>query len=400
VYALDQKTYSGFSCPHLPLNSEFVELLVAEHARQALEVFVGRNNASLNARGGGLVDTLSNWNPGQNSFDTVWDLAFGEMIASLSSGTQFDISSSGAAVALRLHASGHTGEWEIDCEHPVRYTFDRWLLPAGEAIKVFADGEGVSVRTRLEGVTQQTKFSRDADGWNVTTNNTMLPVVNYQNIRWSILSGDYLSRSSRVNLLGTAQIDADVSGAGQNSDRLKETGGAALCLIDEFANTYLSWVRRVVRNLVPLPASPGMFNSASGNLLPGTISVSNQTNACALAEMLVHEATHQYLYVLKRLGPIDDGTDETLYFSPFKNKGRPLTYIVFAYHAFGNILLFYRETRKNGLPPDEMPNNIDKYMSELLLKLRQLEQVLANATALTALGSGLWEPLRQQLHAT
>jgi HEXXH motif-containing protein len=173
------------------------------------------------------------------------------------------------------------------------------------------------------------------------------------------------------------------------------TGIAAAELISGFAGIYLPWVGEVIKDLIPLPPRPGILHSASGKLAPGIISVTNQDLRCALAEQLVHEATHQHLYLLTRLGPMDDGSDETLYFSPFRNMGRPVFYILFAYHAFANVLLFYRTARANGMSDGE-PGITDQ--DKLKADLLTLEEALETTKALTPLGRALWEPLREMVH--
>jgi HEXXH motif-containing protein len=139
-----------------------------------------------------------------------------------------------------------------------------------------------------------------------------------------------------------------------------------------------------------------MLNSGSERFSPGVIYISNQHHRCPLAEMLVHEATHQYAYILTRLGPLDDGTDQTLYYSPIRNAGRPIRFIVLAYHAFANVLLFYRMARAHGLPDEEVLINGD---APLESHLETLEQALQRTSALTCFGRALWEPLYEQIHS-
>ena len=160
----------------------------------------------------------------------------------------------------------------------------------------------------------------------------------------------------------------------------------------------MHWIGYVLRDLIPLPDRSGMHNSGSEYLLPGVICVSNQNDPWALAEMLVHEATHQYLYILNRLGPLDDGTDQTLYFSPIRNMGRPIHFIVVAYHAFGNVLLFYRTVRDAISADREAGARIHRRVEELDPQLAGLEHALQTTKALTPLGRALWEPLYEEVH--
>ena len=95
---------------------------------------------------------------------------------------------------------------------------------------------------------------------------------------------------------------------------------------------------------------------------------------------------------------MDDGKDDTLYFSPFRNTGRPIYNILITYHAFANVVLFYRTALAHGLSADETSAlAVQERVKELEEKLQPLEQALQATTSLTPLGLALWEPLRGQL---
>jgi HEXXH motif-containing protein len=69
-----------------------------------------------------------------------------------------------------------------------------------------------------------------------------------------------------------------------------------------------------------------------------------------------------------------------------------------AYHAFGNVLLFYRMARARALPADQDGLDIAKRMKQLEQQLETLEKALQTTTALTPLGRALWEPLYERIH--
>src|SRR4030095_1007542 len=82
---------------------------------------------------------------------------------------------------------------------------------------------------------------------------------------------------------------------------------------------------------------------------PGTIGASLPASALSIGETLVHEASHQMANIRKRLGPLDDGSDDRGYFSPVKQTERPVDAILIAYHAFANVVLFYRACLASGV---------------------------------------------------
>jgi HEXXH motif-containing protein len=119
------------------------------------------------------------------------------------------------------------------------------------------------------------------------------------------------------------------------------------------------------------------------------------SNPLALAEMLIHEATHQYYHLLTRVAPVHDGSDDNLYYSPVKRRGRPLPFILLAYHAFGNVLLFTRACIQAGVPDPQQ--YLRKNEAELVPQLQQLEEGLRQTRALTPAGLALWRGLADRI---
>jgi HEXXH motif-containing protein len=160
---------------------------------------------------------------------------------------------------------------------------------------------------------------------------------------------------------------------------------------------YLAWVETVVRFLVPWRAAPGELpsGSSSGACIPGVIGIGNHEQPLALADTLVHEASHQYCYIITKLGPLDDGSDQSLYYNPFLEVKRPISRIVLAYHAFANILLFWRTAVAHGLSSCTYVSNRNDV---LLAGLPLLEGALLKTKALTPFADALWKPLYEQLH--
>lgn len=392
----DDPAYRGFSCPQVGLDKTFAGLLVVEHAQQTIQTFTERYASQLERRGSGLAPVLTNWLQHDETFETTWNLAFGQVYAALLSKEPDDIGQYAGAVALRLHECGYGGEWELQLPNPVQFRFDRWLLPVSDSIQVSTASRAVSIRTRTANTWHSTAFQHSQNGWDATSAQA-LPVLGRRGIWCTVLTAESLPPAA-ARQLQTELYNYSHADIGTQAEMLERTWDAAVSLITEFAGIYLPWISYVLRDLIPLPAKPGMLNSGSDQFCPGVICISNQNHRCNLAEMLVHEATHHYLYILQRLWPLDDGTDQTLYFSPFRNTGRPIFFIVLAYHAFGNVLLFYRTARAHGLSADEPGVHIDLRLQQLEQQLETLEKALQTTTALTPLGRALWEPLYEQIH--
>jgi len=397
----ESEVYSGFSCPQVGLDKEFLELVVTEHARQSVQKFIECYNGRMELRGRGLGSVLSNWLQCTDAFETVWNSAFGEAFAAVFRSGADDIERRAAMLALRLHECRHAGDWKLQLSKPVRFRFDRWLLPPADAIEVSATPQAVTLNLRTANIWRTTTFQQSENGWETNNGVEALLVLTRPGIRWTILTAESLAPSSiallQTEVFGYADADVDTQ-----PELLLHASDTAVSLIAEFAGIYLAWVSNVIRELVPLRARSGIFNNGSIDLSPGVIcvsnSVSNQENPWSLAEVLVHEASHQHLYIARRLGRMDDGKDDSLYFSPFRNTGRPIYNILITYHAFANIVLFYRTALAHGLSADvSSARAVQRRAKELEEKLQPLDQALQSTKSLTPLGRALWEPLREQL---
>ncbi|HEX3760421.1 MAG TPA: HEXXH motif-containing putative peptide modification protein, partial [Kofleriaceae bacterium] len=161
----------------------------------------------------------------------------------------------------------------------------------------------------------------------------------------------------------------------------------ALGVLEHLAPEYMSWVDRVLRAVLVCRCCERRTRSASWVQAPGVALMSASDNPIALAEMMVHESSHQYCHIASRLGPTIEGGDA--------QPEHPLNEILTEYHALGNMLLFYRTLLWNGLS--------DPYCTERAARLASdvdaLAALLRDRSPLTAIGRDLFEPLHEQVGA-
>lgn len=387
----------GFSCPQSGHGRTYTEFVVTDHTQQVVAGFIDERGGELKACAPGVADLMSIWLATPAAFDTVWDIAFGDLYAALSNPT-IDPSVPAAEVAIRLIEGGLSGEWEAHFSAPCRLRFGRWLLPAADVIRVSADVAEAQVNLLVGGVWQMTTYCREERGWK-GVDLTTIPFVEVADTEVAVLGADALSPLCARRLL-TADAYAFDAAETTGSPEWIDTCQNALTLIHDASDLYHSWVRTVLRAVVPLKARGQTLNSGSERFSPGAVCVSDQQQTWLLAETLVHEATHQYFNIATRLGALDDGSDQRLHFSPFRNKDRPMLYILVAYHAFGNVLLFYRAARDQGFAPptSSASDALANREQTLAAQLRVVEPMLRDATSVTPLGRAMWEPLSHQLN--
>jgi HEXXH motif-containing protein len=175
---------------------------------------------------------------------------------------------------------------------------------------------------------------------------------------------------------------------GAGLDGLREMAG----LLFDAAPHYLRWVVDIVSIMALHSARAGLKESGSNPHHLGLVRLSADRSPWALAEMAVHEASHQYCYLVARLGPLLENPDRLRY-SPLKNANRPLFKILLGFHAFANVALLLQELRDVSAEP--LP--ADNAVAVILDEVHQLWSAISCDAQLTSLGRALVEPLASVL---
>jgi hypothetical protein len=231
-----------------------------------------------------------------------------------------------ALFAAHLYAQGQHGSWRVEFARPHCVRFGRLVTPQITFLAV--DGPQIEYHT-AEGMTQTTVLSPNGNGLR------------------ELMS---VSADSQPAILLAEERDSEIFGIGveefSTADLPTRVDEAekAIRLIRDHAPEYLAWYGDVVRVLVALPAhpQPGGVCSGTSSGQNGVTYASSPCRSIRLAETLIHEASHQYFSFGQLEINYCNQNDDSLYYSPYKQLDRPIERILLAYHAFSNVLLFYR----------------------------------------------------------
>lgn len=378
---------TGFAAPLHPLSQQLCESAVGEYAKGYLRLFLDRFGDHVVSASDGLVPLLERGLATRLQFDTAWDIAFANVRrAALASATigPSEAVRVGAAAGLRMICGGMRGRFTVTLGEASAHRVDHWLISAADTV----EAEGTADRVRLvfrRSAGKQTVLRRSQDGrWRGEGALALSTVPMDRNHcvllppeAWQALDG------------GEQFTPAEVSPSTVRSSLRR-----SIALLEAKSPRYLRWVDRVLRGVMPCKGSANQLRSGSDFNLPGIVQVSFPASAAAHAEMLVHECSHLYFQILARLGDVDDGSDETLYYSPVKQMGRRIDRILLAYHAFANVMLFYRDCLESGIDDD---GYCERNAAATIPQLTQLDQALRTTKALTPLGRALYEPLAAAL---
>ena len=325
-----EKGYTGFSCPLESFDESLAETIAGAYARSVLGAFIERFARVLSKNG--LDDLFSCLLNADLPFELAWSSDLGNLYKATRLGDEDHAMKSAAAFAVTAGANGFCGEWQSGLNKTV------------ERLPLFGSG-----RRKL------VLLPRDA----------------------ALASGVF------------SDVDDAAAALETFSPALIAILTEALDLLEAHVPHYFDWVVRIIRRVSVLHYEQNVLRSGSHPDRHGTIHISDNSRVLSVAEMLIHEASHQYLELLKKLGPTVDPAHTKLYYSPVQQCDRPLHKILLAYHAFGNVMLFYRAVAECGLADSYLP----RFQKALNDELRQLEQPLVDNNAILPIGRALIEPL-------
>jgi HEXXH motif-containing protein len=371
----------ALSYPHGDRADDVAEAIAVREGRALLERFLDRYGQRLRLRGSGLAEALETATSAL-TLRSAWDPWAGAVARSL---RDDDPAPERTAVmaALHLTAGGSSiSSWSCHLYEPAPLRFGRCLLPATERVELSVDGSGVRVATRGPGGPHAATLTPEA-AW-LADGVDLLPAAG----------------GRRLTLLAEAEPqvgfppgDGTAVQGGLPPGAVPSLEGA-LELVGRAAPAYLRWIEWALRDAVVVRADLGSPRSGVSARWPGLVYLSAPHEPVVLAELLVHEATHQYLHLAARVGPVDDGSDRRTYWSPLKGAERPLHRLLAAYHAFGNVALLHRASVEAGV--DEGGHAAAR-LAALLPALRTTEGHLWDNPALTPAGRALLDPLIERL---
>lgn len=227
-------------------------------------------------------------------------------------------------------------------------------------------------------------------GANVLPSGTLLRLtVDNGQVDLHVLNNDNPS----VEAIEPSNLDEDVYSALKSSPRVSR----ALNILNERSCGYSSWViDSVSRICLRACTDSNQVGSSSTIASPGSITMLESPRSARLLNMLVHEASHQYIYAASALVPLEHDSKTTEY-SSLVGKSRPFSKLLLGYHAMGNCELMFLELLSN----TSDSKDLDELRAELLfcrLHRENLQVVIdrIKARSGTDVGVALYESLSRR----
>ena len=334
----------------------------------------------------GLAELLEKWLevPG----DVFWHPTIGQLRAGLTSEDTVPLKWL-VEIGCMAQLDGASGSWNFQLDVPQRLWVGRWLLPEIVSGVVHGDANEICINAQSShGSLSPLKLSRDnkTQDWNayqLPQETFELPAVDFTpGKRIFLVPAEMLDEKLLPEFPGAQfQEGANLGGFAVSLKRAAE-------LLSQYAPEYLRWVADVVNFVAPVVVPTGIIGSSSTPKHSGLVSISEGPRPLTIAELLVHEASHQYFFVASCLGKVHERS-EGLFYSRLAQRERPIERILLAYHALGNMLLFYDRCRAGGMP-------CEKRMAYISMHMHGLDETMRKADVFTPLGRALWYPLFEE----
>jgi hypothetical protein len=163
----------------------------------------------------------------------------------------------------------------------------------------------------------------------------------------------------------------------------------ALDLMNEFDSLLFGSILHQSRYLLPLHNSSFSYGSASSEKILGLTYVPAIKNIGDIAECILHESMHQVLFRVETMADVlETGTDQELYYSPWRSDARPIRMCIHGAYVFTGISAFWLRL----LEANHSLAQEDFVLTTIYKRAKQIEIALAQAFKygkLTAFGEEL-----------
>lgn len=397
------RLYEVMSCPRSGTLDTVFEDVAVGFCRLVSERFLHRAGPMLEQHGGpGLGRMLRDALDREIPLVTAWHPVFGAMADILRAQSRITPAEAVVRLGLWLAACGYPGHWEMALDAPARLLWGPWLLPAAQRLRLESDGHVAYLvlhaphapprRFDLVQACILGQRARAPHAWAWSEEPGPRAPVVLQARHPVLFLFDAADHAPELALPREQRLPATRAEAVVNQYR------DALALLRQHAPEYLCWVDRVMRHVIPLRARSGghlaphpISGSSAGH--PGMCQLAFDSDPMTLAAALVHEASQQYFHLVCRIGPADDGRDPTEYATPHGNG--PIGAVLLAYHALANVVLFHRACRASDYP--DADGDAARMEQAAISQMRALEDSLRRTRALTRMGHGQWDSLRERL---
>ncbi|MFN5930065.1 MAG: aKG-HExxH-type peptide beta-hydroxylase, partial [Sphingobacteriales bacterium] len=169
-------------------------------------------------------------------------------------------------------------------------------------------------------------------------------------------------------------------------------------LIEKINPELITCINLLVENILVVYSQDNSHGSMSPKNIIGTVYLPDIEDFTLLAECLIHEALHQYLYRLEHCASLfveNEGIKE-IYYSPWKDEPRPLIMVLHGAFVFTGVILYYHQLCEKNIIPD-MIEEFKIRLSKRHVQVSVAVEVLLKNNKLTGFGTQIVEIIQENL---
>jgi len=313
-----------FSCPGSDQRAALLEQAQTSDARDYIHGFLRRRADELERRSSGVTAMLERVLDGPAPRGLGLAFPWQSVIASFSA-DEPDAALVGAKIAGHLYGCGQRATWAARFARPRALRIDRCITPKVVALEV--EGDSIELET--------------------TTGSLRTNLAHGEGLR--ALGLVQISAEEKIWVAGAEDDDAlslnhEYPFTQAPLEHRVQELAAAVQLTREVAPEYVPWFAGAIRIVASLEGvgGSGSLRSSSPQAERGVVYISSPLEVCRVAESLIHEASHQHFQALHTAAELMVASaEERVYMSPYKHENRTIDRILFAAHAFANVIAFY-----------------------------------------------------------
>ena len=324
---LDKSNVLPFSNPLEKIENPIVEIATITYYRNSLKLFVESNQDIFCKLSEGISNLFQLFIKSCADYTLYADYSI-SCLDLVSYQTEKEKIQAIANIACYLTVNGFNSEWHLKNINLNTIYFDAFIFDSAIISEINNDpinSKMVFTTSIGEVEFNYSNLSKNLDFQRIQRTNTGNIVI---------YPVQFTPKIWKDRIMGDSAFDADAN--------YFEKVESALTVLKYNASSYFNWVTKFTNKIIVFDSdSNSHIKSGSWEEAMGLYNLSINHDIYIIAELLVHESSHQYFNLLKK---IDDFTEENdcLYYSAAVDKDRPLWAILIAYHAFANIVLFYR----------------------------------------------------------
>jgi hypothetical protein len=213
---------------------------------------------------------------------------------------------------------------------------------------------------------------------------------------------DLISEASRINFHGREQLPRISTEDGQailNQIKLIEK---ALDYISIFDSSIYTYFKETPNYFVPLQGPNGTLPSSSNSSIDTMFWYSLTNQPLLVAEMIIHELSHQRLFRLQDTDPLIDpkvhgtGWDKCEIYSPWRDDPRPVNGVFHGFIVFTEAARFWMSLITNGSLKEGELDISNRRLAMLVLQLKYAKESL-NGCKFTSLGATVFSFYSEEL---